>query len=85
MESDESVTFWIGKLRAGDPGAARQLWDRYYRNMVELARRKLSGASLQWADEEDVALSAFKSFCHGAANGRFPNAITSDNLWQLLL
>jgi DNA-directed RNA polymerase specialized sigma24 family protein len=84
MESEESITLLIGKLRAGDALAARRLWDRYYGNMVDLARRKLTGTSCRWADEEDVALSAFKSFCDGAANGRFPKPINADNLWQLL-
>jgi DNA-directed RNA polymerase specialized sigma24 family protein len=84
MEPEESITLLIGQLRAGDAVAARRLWDRYYGNMVDLARRKLVGAPCRWADEEDVALSAFKSFCDGAANGRFPKPINGDNLWQLL-
>jgi DNA-directed RNA polymerase specialized sigma24 family protein len=84
MVSEESITFWVGQLRAGDAQAARRLWERYYENMVDLARRKLSRTPCHWADEEDVALSAFKSFCHGAANGRFPDEITHDNLWRLL-
>jgi RNA polymerase sigma factor (sigma-70 family) len=84
MESQETVSFWIRQLRAGNAVAARHLWDRYYRNMVDLARRKLVGNSCRWADEEDVALSAFKSFCDGAANGRFPKPINGDNLWKLL-
>lgn len=84
MEPEESITLLIGQLRAGDALAARRLWDRYYGNMVDLARRKLTGTSCRWADEEDVALSAFKSFCDGAANGRFSKPINADNLWQLL-
>ncbi len=80
----DSVMHWVEKLRSGDPAAARQLWERYYQDMVELARRKLWHTSCRWADEEDVALSAFKSFCHGLANGRFPESIDRGNLWQLL-
>jgi len=37
------------------------------------------------ADEEDVALSAFDSFCRGATEGRFPELADRDNLWQLLV
>src|SRR5205807_42962 len=37
------------------------------------------------ADEEDVALSAFHSFCHGAANGRFPQLGDRNSLWPLLV
>lgn len=27
MPSEGSVTHWLGRLRAGDPAAARPLWD----------------------------------------------------------
>ena len=37
------------------------------------------------ADEEDAALSAFDSFCDGAAKGRFPQLKDRDNLWRLLV
>src|SRR5262249_32214990 len=37
------------------------------------------------ADEEDVALSAFDSFCQGAEQGRFPQLTDRDNLWHLLV
>jgi RNA polymerase sigma factor (sigma-70 family) len=81
---EDLITQWVGQLRAGDAVAARRLWDRYFQDMVALARRKLGRAPCRWADEEDVALSAFKSFCRGLASGRFLDAIDRDNLWQLL-
>jgi DNA-directed RNA polymerase specialized sigma24 family protein len=37
------------------------------------------------ADEEDVALSAFDSFCRNAAQGRFPQLFDRDGLWKLLV
>jgi DNA-directed RNA polymerase specialized sigma24 family protein len=37
------------------------------------------------ADEEDVALSAFDSFCRAAEQGRFSALHDRDDLWQLLL
>jgi RNA polymerase sigma factor (sigma-70 family) len=37
------------------------------------------------ADEEDVALSAFKSFCLGFQQGKFPDPGTAPNLWPLLV
>jgi RNA polymerase sigma factor (sigma-70 family) len=84
MESDGSVTDWVGRLRGGDPAAAGKLWEKYYARMVALARRKLTGTAVRGADEEDVALSAFKSFCLAAAGGRFQAPIDRDNLWALL-
>jgi hypothetical protein len=37
------------------------------------------------ADEEDVALSAFNSFCLRAEEGRFLRLDDSDDLWQVLM
>jgi DNA-directed RNA polymerase specialized sigma24 family protein len=85
MAPDGSVTRWLGQLQAGDPAAARPLWERYFRRLVELAHRKLRGARPRHADEEDVALSAFESFCRNAAAGRFPGLQDRDNLWKLLV
>ncbi len=85
MSSSHPVTTWIDQLRAGDQIAAEQLWRVYFQRMVELAQRKLSGAPRAGADEEDVALSAFKSFCLGVQNGRFPQLLGADNLWPLLM
>jgi DNA-directed RNA polymerase specialized sigma24 family protein len=85
MSSDGSVTRWLGQLRTGDPAAAQQLWERYFRRLVGLARKKLQGAPRRAADEEDVALSAFDSFCRNAELGRFPQLADRDSLWRLLM
>jgi DNA-directed RNA polymerase specialized sigma24 family protein len=85
MTSAGSITHWIGQLKAGDPAAAQKLWEGYFQRMVELARQKLQGAPRRAADEEDVALSAFHSFCRGAGGGRFPQLCDRDGLWPLLL
>jgi DNA-directed RNA polymerase specialized sigma24 family protein len=85
MASQGSVTRWIEELRAGDPAAAQPLWARYFRRLVGLARKWLRGAARRAADEEDVALSAFDSFCRRAAAGRFPQLADRDNLWHLLV
>jgi DNA-directed RNA polymerase specialized sigma24 family protein len=79
-----SVTQWIGQLKAGDPAAAQKLWEGYFQRMIGLARKKLQGTPRRMADEEDVALSAFDSFCRGAAHGRFPQLHDRQDLWQLL-
>jgi DNA-directed RNA polymerase specialized sigma24 family protein len=85
MSSDGSVTVWIGALKAGDHAAAQRLWERYFRQLVRLARARYGGARRRAADEEDAALSAFDSFCRGAADGRFPQLSDRDNLWPLLV
>lgn len=80
-----TVTVWIEQLKAGDAQAAQELWETYFQRMVELARQKLEGARRAAADEEDVALSAFKSFCLGARSGKFTQLIDRSNLWPLLV
>jgi len=85
MSPDESVSQWLDRLRDGDPAAAQQLWERYFQRLVGLARKKLQGLARRSADEEDVALSAFDSFCRGAGGGRFPQLLDRDNLWRLLV
>ncbi len=85
MASDGSVSCWIGPLQAGDQAAAQELWERYFRRLVGLARKQLRGTPRAAADEEDVALSAFDSFCRGAEAGRFPNMNDRHNLWRLLV
>jgi DNA-directed RNA polymerase specialized sigma24 family protein len=85
MSSEGSVTRWIGQLKAGNRQAAQKLWERYFQRLVGLARKKLRGAKRQAADEEDVALSAFDTFCRGVESGRFPRLDDRDNLWNLLV
>ena len=85
MLADASVTNWIDRLKAGDPDAAQKLWERYFRRLVGLARKKLCAAPRRAADEEDVALSAFDSFCRGAEQGHFPRLHDRLDLWQVLV
>jgi DNA-directed RNA polymerase specialized sigma24 family protein len=82
-----SVTRWIGDLQAGGDSAAQQLWERYFQRLVHLARARLRAERRAGAveDEEDAALSAFDSFCRGAAAGRFPKLADRDGLWRLLV
>ncbi len=79
-----SVTTWLQLLRAGDPAAAQPLWERYYADLVRLAHAHLAARTRAAGDAEDVALHAFTSFCHGAAEGRFPQINDRHDLWRLL-
>src|ERR1051326_5822786 len=80
-----SVTYWILALKAGDHAAAQPLFERYFEHMVRLARARLGGCSRRCAAEEDVALSAFASFCRGVDAGKFPLLRDRHNLWPLLM
>ena len=66
------MTQWISGLKQGDQAAASGLWESYFRRLVGLARARLRDVPRRIADEEDVALSAFDSFCRRAQAGQFP-------------
>jgi DNA-directed RNA polymerase specialized sigma24 family protein len=84
-DTEGSVTGWIDHLRAGDDMATRSLWERYFHELVRLARANLRSKPRGAFDEEDIALSAFDSFCRGAEQGRFPRLNDRDSLWRLLV
>ena len=85
MYSGGSVTHWINLLKGGDAAAVQRLWEAYFPRLVGLARKKLREAPRRAADEEDVALSAFDSFCDGIARERFPQLTDRDDLWHVLV
>ncbi len=84
MAEDASVSHWLDGLRAGDDADIGRLWDRYFLRLVGLARTKLPSRTRREFDEEDVALSAFHSFCERAGRGEFPQMIDRNDLWRLL-
>ena len=84
MSSDESVTRWLRQLETRDQEAARLLWQRYYRELVELARARLGPTPRRTADEEDIALSVLRCLYDGAAKGQFAAVVNRQELWQLL-
>jgi DNA-directed RNA polymerase specialized sigma24 family protein len=85
MSPSGSVTHWVTLLKAGQAEAAQPLWECYFQRLVQLARARLQGVPRRAADEEDVALSAFASFCRGAEQGRFPLLTDRNDLWKLLV
>jgi RNA polymerase sigma factor (sigma-70 family) len=80
-----SVTRFLSGLKAGEADAVRALWERYFADLVRLARAHLRGAPRAAADEEDAALSAFDSLCRGAGRGRFPQLDDRADLWRVLV
>jgi DNA-directed RNA polymerase specialized sigma24 family protein len=83
-ESKGSVTDLIRRLDDGDDRAVQVLCQRYFESVVRWARDRLGGAPRAAADEEDVALSAFKSFYVAVEGGRFPQLDDRHHLWRIL-
>ncbi len=84
MSQGNSVTRWLDGIKAGDDADIQRLWDRYFTRLVRLAGTKLPGHRLRSFDEEDVAISAFHSFCNRAGRGQFPRLDDRADLWRLL-
>jgi RNA polymerase sigma factor (sigma-70 family) len=88
MAHDGSVTRLIRLLRSGDPTerdlAARLIWRRYFRDLLELARNNLNRQIRRREDEEDVLQSMYKSFCLRQQRGEF-DLSGRDALWKLLV
>ena len=80
----ESVIALIGALRAGDRAAVNALWAGYFARMAALARKRLVRAPRAVADEEDVALSAFLSFCRAPGDPARTPEMNRAKLWNLL-
>ncbi len=84
MLDGESVTQWLPGIKAGDAADIERLWERYFHRLVRLAGAKLPEHCRRAYDEEDVAISAFQSFCERAGQGQFPRMEGRDDLWRLL-
>jgi len=82
---DEEITVWLKGLTEGDDLAIQQIWERYYEKLILLAYRRLGAHKRRVADEEDVALSAFQSFCTAGQAGRFPRLSDRHDLWAILV
>ncbi len=85
MSSTGSITRLFNQLQQGERDTAQALWERYFHRLIGLARKKLGDFPRRAVDEEDVALSAFDSFCRAAEGGRFPQLQDRDDLWQVLV
>jgi DNA-directed RNA polymerase specialized sigma24 family protein len=81
---EHSETNWLHLLKLGEQEATRELWERYFHRLLGLARKKLTSGPRRVADEEDVAVSAFHSFCRGAAAEKFTQLEDRSDLWQVL-
>jgi DNA-directed RNA polymerase specialized sigma24 family protein len=83
-----SITQHIRNLESGErrDGAARDLWDRYFEELVRHALKTLRAvrAPRRIADEEDAALHAFFKVCQGIERGQL-NVGNRDDLRKLLL
>ena len=82
IQSDLSKV-WLDQLRSGDSQAAQKLWDDYFVRLCEIARTRIRDS--RELDEEDVALSALKSFYLRVQDGEYSRITDPTTLWPLLV
>ncbi len=87
MSQSDSIIEILDELRAGRDQAAEKLWQDYFHKLVGIASQALGNSPRAMADPEDVALSAFKSFCERTKHqvGVFADLQGRDDLWRLLV
>ena len=80
LEDAAYVELW----RAGNEGAARQLFEAYAEKLMALARRRISQRLASRLDPEDIVQSVFRTFFHRAREGEF-SFHDQDDLAKLLV
>jgi RNA polymerase sigma-70 factor, ECF subfamily len=83
MVQSDSFAGFLGRLRSGEDGAAREVFRRFARQLLALARRQFERRLAHKADPEGVVQSALKSFFVRHREGKLE--VGSWNaLWGLL-
>ncbi len=81
---DARLTDLLPLVPAGDPMAARAVFDRYSDRLVRLANGHLSKKLAGRVEGQDVVQSVFRTFFRRGGEGEF-RIDTSAQLWQLLV
>jgi RNA polymerase sigma-70 factor, ECF subfamily len=83
MAESDSFEDLMTRLKTGDQGAATEIFDRFARRLIGLARSRLDDRLRQKVDPEDVMQSVFKSFFRVQSDGKVDLA-GWESLWALL-
>src|SRR5262249_4991439 len=79
----DSFPDFLARLRARDDTAARDLFERFARALIGMARGRFAPAIRHKVDPEDVVQSAYKSFFARYGDGNL-NVVNWNGLWGLL-
>ena len=83
MDPHDSFISLEERLRAGDQGAASEVFRRFARRLIGLARARLDSQFRGKEDPEDVVQSVYRSFFTRHRAGQFDLG-SWDSLWSLL-
>src|SRR5215831_9290628 len=79
----DSFLEWTARLRDRDDAAARELFQRFTRQLIALAHNRFGAALKGKVDPEDVVQSAYKSFFRRYGEGKL-KLVSWHSLWGLL-
>ncbi len=74
----------LSELLETTPENAERIWEEFFPRLIRFAKKKLTDMPTRTFDEEDIALSAMKSFFRGQEAGRFDELTSKDEMWRLL-
>lgn len=83
MPDKDSFAALMDRLRSGEDAAAREVFQRFARQLIGLARRQFGQRLAHKADPEDLVQSAFKSFFVRHREGKLQVG-NWNGLWSLL-
>src|SRR5262249_45425736 len=84
MPPTDSFRGLVAQLSAGDDAAATEVFNRFARRIIGLARQQLHATVGSKVDTEDLLQSVFRSFFNRQREGHF--AIENwDSLWGILM
>jgi RNA polymerase sigma-70 factor (ECF subfamily) len=78
-----SFAEFLGRLHRQDDAAAREIFERFARQLITLAHRHIGAELRHKVDPEDVVQSAYKSFFLRYGGGKL-DAVNWNSLWGLL-
>ena len=81
--SSDSFPDFLARLRARDSTAARDLFDRFARALIGMARGRFAAGLRHKVDPEEVVQSAYKSFFARYGDGNL-DVVNWNGLWGLL-
>ncbi len=84
MAKENEENFDLELWRAGDEGAAKELYDKFVDQLVGLARQRISQRFASRVDAEDIVQSVFRTFFHRAREGQF-EVRDQDDICKLLV
>jgi DNA-directed RNA polymerase specialized sigma24 family protein len=88
--TDSTISRWdvsnfLMKLENGEDGAAEDLWNRYFNQLVRFVNSRLDTRYRTVFDAEDIAISAVHSFCIAATNKRYSSLADDSAVWRVLV